>query len=300
MSFQNENEEIFNLLSENAFKALIESLTMLGNSKELKYAVIIFCHGMELLLKARIVKEHWSLICEKPGDCNLEEFKLGKFKSIGIKRAIDLLEKMSNEEISKEFRDSMFKLIEHRNQFMHFFHFSASNSNKIAEDVVSLQFRNLGYLRKCNFYEEYFIDYNKYKEALYLCTKDNSKYLIEKFTIEKNKLEKLRSEGIKISICPTCEFESFVQDVCLVCEYDESNAVLITKDNYEELGEVYCPYCEAITSISFEDKQYHCLRCKQQYSKISQCEFCSASQLGPLEDSYLEGCGQCDGHPDWG
>lgn len=56
-----------------------------------KYSVINFCSGLELILKARLLNEHWALIVRRPEDASLPQFQNGDFVSVTIDETINRL-----------------------------------------------------------------------------------------------------------------------------------------------------------------------------------------------------------------
>ena len=59
--------------------------------KHPKYSIINFATGIELMLKARLMWEHWSLVVEKTGDAVLKDFQEGKAKTVTPREAMKRL-----------------------------------------------------------------------------------------------------------------------------------------------------------------------------------------------------------------
>ena len=112
--------EMFDSLVGNAFDFLEHSSQELEISP--KYSLINFTAAIELLLKARLMLEHWSLIIEEPQKANLSQFLNGDFRSIGMEEAIQRLKSIANSPISDKERRVFHALREHRNKLVHFFH----------------------------------------------------------------------------------------------------------------------------------------------------------------------------------
>ena len=64
-------------LVENAFDFFLEAIESLQgqNTRKVKYAVLHLTSAVELVLKARLVKEHWTLICRDPSKVTQENFR---------------------------------------------------------------------------------------------------------------------------------------------------------------------------------------------------------------------------------
>jgi len=57
-----------------------------------KYSPISFTAAVELLLKARLMLEHWSLIIDDPRRAKAASYRRGDFKSVGMEEAIQRLQ----------------------------------------------------------------------------------------------------------------------------------------------------------------------------------------------------------------
>ncbi|MCM1973183.1 hypothetical protein [Streptomyces sp. G1] len=92
------------------------------SERDLKYAVLHLQAATEVLLKARLIGEHWSLLFRKISDADLEKFKRGDFDSCNTDETIDRLTKIAQVEISEKARDAIAKLAKDRNALMHYGH----------------------------------------------------------------------------------------------------------------------------------------------------------------------------------
>ena len=79
-------DEIFRNLTESAFEFLERAIREFRDSP--KFSTIHFATAVELFLKARLMREHWSLTVEKIDDVALTQFRQGKFKSVSPSAAI--------------------------------------------------------------------------------------------------------------------------------------------------------------------------------------------------------------------
>lgn len=112
--------DIFNSLTSNAFDFLERGIAEFDTSP--KYSVIHFCAAVEMLLKARLMREHWSLIVSKPEQANLEKFMAGDFISVTMNETRIRLRDIANEDIPDDAFCSFRELTTHRNKMIHFFH----------------------------------------------------------------------------------------------------------------------------------------------------------------------------------
>ncbi|WP_411147412.1 hypothetical protein [Streptomyces sp. A30] len=104
-----------------AVAGLTEGVTP-PSERDLKYAVLHLQAATEVLLKARLIGEHWSLVFRKISDADLEKFKRGDFDSCNTDETIDRLTKIAQVEISPKARDAIAKLAKDRNALMHYGH----------------------------------------------------------------------------------------------------------------------------------------------------------------------------------
>jgi len=114
-----ENE--FISLVENALDFLEKSIRDL-EAGESKYSVIHFYSGLELFLKARLLKEHWCLCGSDVNKIGQTQFTTGDFESIGFKEAKSRLTNILGCEFPKPEEKIYEKLRKRRNQAVHFFH----------------------------------------------------------------------------------------------------------------------------------------------------------------------------------
>ena len=92
------------------------------SERALKYAVLHLQAATEVLLKARLVGEHWSLVFKNPGGATLDDFKKGKFESCTIDATMDRLDNIAQVEISPSDRTAIKILADDRNALTHYGH----------------------------------------------------------------------------------------------------------------------------------------------------------------------------------
>lgn len=91
----------------------------------------------------------------------------------------------------------------------------------------------------------------------------------------------------------SCECEHSLDESDLVGALDET---VVTKDNYfENPYPANCGECEGWHTVVSKDDKNFCVRCLDVTDDLYYCEFCNEASTGKLEDSYLLGCGQCEG-----
>ncbi|MGW7314828.1 hypothetical protein [Streptomyces sp. NPDC054865] len=92
------------------------------SDRDLKYAVLHLQAATEVLLKARLVREHWTLVFKDPGGANLDVFRSGKFDSCTIGTALDRLANIAQVPIAAKDRAAIKALSDDRNALTHYGH----------------------------------------------------------------------------------------------------------------------------------------------------------------------------------
>ncbi|HCF4357008.1 TPA: hypothetical protein NIE44_006145, partial [Pseudomonas aeruginosa] len=127
--------DIFDSLARNAFDFLERGIEEFDKSP--KYSVIHFCAAVEMLLKARLMREHWSLIVAKPEQANLAKFMAGDFASVTMDEARARIRDVAGEDIGSDAFTSFRALANHRNKMIHFFHADMEEDAQAKELIVA-------------------------------------------------------------------------------------------------------------------------------------------------------------------
>ncbi|MER6616299.1 hypothetical protein [Streptomyces xantholiticus] len=113
----------------NGMDYLISAVTNLKNDgaappsdRDLKYAVLHLQAATEVLLKARLVHVHWSLVFKDPGNASRKAYENGKFESCNITATMDRLTKIAQVAIDDKDRAAIKDLADTRNALTHFGH----------------------------------------------------------------------------------------------------------------------------------------------------------------------------------
>jgi len=90
---------------ENGLDFILRALGYLADDpttkQDLKYAVLHSHSGVELILKERLRREHWSLVFEKPEEASKEKYESGKFISVQWKTCLNRLHEICEVEIDE-------------------------------------------------------------------------------------------------------------------------------------------------------------------------------------------------------
>ncbi|MYL85189.1 hypothetical protein GTA51_18995 [Desulfovibrio aerotolerans] len=290
-------KEIFDSLVRNAFDFLERAVTEFESFP--KYSVIHFCAAVEMILKARLMREHWSLIVSKPEQANYARFVSGDFISVTMDEARARLRDIARVEIPNEAFDSFRTIAKHRNKMVHFFHCDVDSEGKAKQQIVSEQCRSWFYLyRQLDRWGAHFSDFNSDIARAEILMKSHRKYLSAKYKALKPELEKVKKGGNTPKKCSVCSYKSAVPEAidevispvaCLVCDHSEIQV------------EIDCPHCLRSISIAGEGHS----RCRHCGKKINPEHLVAAlSDPSAMYRSYKDGgedcdpanCGECCGY----
>lgn len=112
-------EEMFNRLVENAFDFLFKAVSEIEGQP--KYSVIHFYTAVELFVKARLMKEHWSLVISQRQEADWDKFITGDFQSVTLTEAANKLKKVVLSGLSKAELEAFREVANDRNKMVHFF-----------------------------------------------------------------------------------------------------------------------------------------------------------------------------------
>ncbi len=257
---------VWTSVAQNSFEALVRNaLDFLDRSYdayeagELKYSVIDFYTALELLLKARLLKEHWTLIISDPNKLDRASFEAGDFKSVSLQESLTRLSKVIGTDLTPSQREAFTTLGRHRNKMVHFFH-NADRSDTALARKVGLEQLRAWYVLHTLLLNEWDGIFDLFKDDLEGIDRKlrRKRAFLEIIHEEKKDLiQRLIENGAIVSLCPICEFEALLrrsrridepQSVkCEVCDY---SGVLIS---------IECPRCEQKSILG--DPSESCLNC---------------------------------------
>ena len=239
----------FNNLVVNALDFLKKSLEEIDASP--KRTIIDFYTAVELFIKARLMKEHWSLIITKSELANSTKFLEGDFQSVSLKDARERLKNIiGQDDIGNDAFDCFKEIGNHRNRLVHFHNKNVKLKEIVVKDVLKgLYFLDVLLNKKWKLYFEPF------KHELDLILKDAHQlrdFLKAKFNVLLPEIEQEKAKAIPYNKCLSCGFESakkvhvyekIFSSVCKVCGFEE-NCV-----------QVDCPNCrnKLFVSEGFRD-----------------------------------------------
>ncbi len=242
------HHDIFDSLTRNAFDFLERGISEFDKAP--KYSVIHFCAAVEMLLKARLMREHWSLIVSKPDQANLAKFMAGDLASVTMDEARARIRDIACEDIADDAFNSFRTLANHRNKMIHFFHADVDSDGQAKAQIIAEHCRSWFHLhRLLNRWDPFFRDFRDEIARADRAMKEHSKYLRAKFKALKPELDAARNTGNKPSACNACGFKAAVPDAlydqiallrCWVCDHTETQV------------EIECPHCNKHIVIASE------------------------------------------------
>ncbi len=286
------SQELFQLVVRNALDFLEQSVAAL--SKRPKYSLIDFCSAVELLLKARLMREHWTLIVSKPEKANLAQLAEGDFRSVAMGEAITRLRNVADEPtISREEERCFDTLRQHRNKLVHFYHeqYVSSPPDKNAiEQVVGEQCKAWFYLHRLltGRWATHFEPYAKAIEAVSKKMQANRHFLKAKYEAIEPDLKKEIEVGAVYDACFSCGFtasrveelgEPLYEAVCKVCGTDRrflqvkcpQCAQTIT---VQDMGEAACPNEDFEVTLDWLLDKYGPHEDPKEESEVAYCSYC--------------------------
>ncbi|MFD7262678.1 hypothetical protein [Streptomyces sp. NPDC059874] len=90
--------------------------------RDLKYAVLHLHAATEVLLKARLVREHWSLVFSDLRQATESKFREGDFASVTLDATMDRLRDIVGLDIGEANRTALIRLTRTRNALTHYGH----------------------------------------------------------------------------------------------------------------------------------------------------------------------------------
>ncbi len=320
---------------ENGLDFIIDSVSHLKKAEqddcktkeqEIKYSLLHLSSGIELILKSRLYREHWTYIFSDMNKANREHLKNGSFRSVESGTIFERLERLCDIEIDKESKSIFENLRRLRNQMEHFTIIDSfpaieaciNNSlgviNKFIADNYDDFTSPVSVSLKDEYDEEFGLTEQEEKliQELIKCTAELREHYDDalKMATAKAKDESLLEELVE---CPSCK-ERFLKCGynsnkchCFFCAYekvgsqaaDEYLSIIKGLSKYEIIkdGGEYplyeCPDCGEYSFVN-TGGMYVCFSCGMYYYE-SEVEFCS--ECGRIylkdEENDLELCSSC-------
>ena len=226
-----------------------------------KQSLIDFITALELFIKARLLKEHWTLLLNNLNKGTYANFVNGDLPTIEFKDAIDRLDNVLQEPLTKQERECFEKLKSHRNKLMHFYNKTYSGKSQKAKlNALTEISEGWFYLHRL-LKDKWSEDFKKYQRKIDRVTErinENKKSWQGKYNSLKSIIEKDIKKGVVFKECFVCNYNAtrleecndpIYDSICLVCgqkkywlkyECPECNNAVFVSDSYStcDCGEV--------------------------------------------------------------
>ncbi|WP_405729187.1 hypothetical protein OG885_09850 [Streptomyces sp. NBC_00028] len=267
----------------------LDENTSVVDDRDLKYAVLHLQAAAEVLLKARLQLEHWSLVFKDPGTATRKAFDSADFESCGTVAAVDRLRDIAGLAFDKKETDALKELAKDRNALQHY---GLTHSARAVEARAG---RVLDFLMR--FLEDDLLPLLSSREqgraARDMVTVSEGVRNISSYV--KRRLDRLRGElrgheSLTVQ-CPDCEQMTLVLvpggGTCHFCGASWSSDASLASDFLDVLnaeGLVQCPQCDeydVVEGLVFADDPIasdtvFCLSCTARYTsaELTSCAGC--------------------------
>jgi len=222
----NTDKQVKFTLLENAFDFILSALAHISDDsseRDLKYAILHLSAGVELVLKERLKKEHWSLVFENVEKANRQSYESGEFQSVNVITCIDRLNGICGLSFRPEHKEALTHLRKKRNKLEHFSTVDSvdamkSATGKVLSIILDFIVRNLS-PKKFDVSEQKMFDEIK---SQVMKLEDFAKHRMETL---KGELEE-KGKACHVLECPSCLEEALVlgdgNPQCLFCYYEDT------------------------------------------------------------------------------
>jgi hypothetical protein len=197
-----EIDEMFDALVKNGLEFIEASIDELAQKPT--FSVAHFATGVELFLKARLFREHWSLVATTPHGCNWTALKDGTVTTVAASALCTTITTITGIALRNE--QPVFQAVfDHRNRVLHFL--PPGGRAGIAAEQLRAWYLLHGLLRQR--WDAVFSNYHAEIDALDQKLLANRQYLQVRFNEQAQPLNGLTAAG-RVFQCPACQFAAAV------------------------------------------------------------------------------------------
>ncbi|MDO9365714.1 MAG: hypothetical protein Q7T58_05155 [Methylotenera sp.] len=290
--------EMFDSLVGNAMDFLSKAIEEFDTHP--KYSVIHFHAAVELIIKARLMHEHWSLIVAKGNEPDWDKFVAGDFQSVTLDEAANRLQRIVQSGLTQTEIESFRNIAKHRNKMLHFFHVADKSDQSLKQDIARQQLKAWYYLHQLigERWRDVFASHSNKISEIDQELRGLHDFLQVIFDNLKAKILEAEYAGFVFTECPSCKFKAqehepdieviYVAD-CLVCGLIETCV------------KIECKNCNEVVTFS-DEGHTNCLGCGAYHNHedlaealIDQGVAFIAAKEGNY-DAYIGNCADCDGY----
>lgn len=259
-----------------------------------KHSVIAFYTAIELILKARLMAEHWTLVVSKNADRN--NFAKGDFVSITFDEACTRLQSVIGSPLPDNAKAIFNSLRKHRNKMVHFYHDGETDQNTLENIALEqlLGWRALVSLMEHQ-WQSIFVNMAFDITAIDEGFAEHRLYAKAKFETLAERLKGITDSGGVLVTCHSCTFKAAECD-------EELEAVFSSRcfvcNAYRRWMVTPCPSCSRNMTNEGDDGA-SCEPCGARFSIEELVEALNEEVI--TNDNYLESltpanCASCDGY----
>jgi len=298
--------------------SVVEHLSGEPTIRDLKYAVLHLQSATEVLLKARLQQEHWSLVFKDPGRADRGRFESGDFESCTTSEALSRLRGIAGIHMSEGDAKEIDRLAKWRNALQHYgLTAPALAVESRAAQVLDILLKFLT--------DELLAELDEAGDADYRVTHiRHIHYRLGRIhAFVKTRMDRLRADLEPLAdstvTCPECDQPTVPlrpsPPACRCCE--------VVWDTAEELAERYahsvlgepnfsihadgvippvrqCPACgvdalvlRACTAAAPEQPVPLCFGCCREFPRLVECEGACGNPVIPVADGGRSMCLEC-------
>lgn len=246
---------------------------------DIKLSIVLFWTGVEILLKAPLASEHWSILItnNKRFETTKDKYDKGDFISISYTDSLALLRTIHDFSFSKEDEKSLNNIRMHRNRIMHFFNEEINDPIKL--ERVKIELAEAWFVLN-NFLKHWRDIISLTRDSLLINNMDNflsntnDYYAKVKYNKIKDKIANDIQAGEQYRTCFNCTYESFhvdegeapnlIEGRCLVCNHNEQAVAFACEKCGSEVRiiadelDAECPICQHINprGNAFPEENY--------------------------------------------
>ena len=288
-------EQVHNNLVENALDFLLsaaEAVQRDNGPRSLKEAVLNLADGSDLLIKARLMREHWSLIFSDTDQASYEKLSEAEFRSVDFRKAVERLGKIGLVHIDKSVIVHVENLRKLRNRLTHF-----------TTTLDSAQTKSL-VAKSMKFCVEFCEQQGMVNHDMESKLGEIHVNLTELEEFVEERLETISQEWMDALVweCPECWQKALVIDggdaECKFCRHKAEPQNLASTNGEGPPEE--CPECGEEGTFAFvlhsnEDGSWICFACGQCGENYVPCIRCGL-MLQITDPDELEICSSCRSH----
>lgn len=316
---------VFSALVGNGLDFFVRSAQELD--QEQKFAIAHFATGLELILKARLFHEHWTLIATDPHRCAWTSVRDGTVRTIQASDLCAAITTTTGTSLTHESR-AFRAVFDHRNRVLHW---APQDDIGLTVAEQCLAWHHLRALLTTS-WAHVFATYKLRIEEVERLLRTHRIYLAVRFQRLEPELKGFEKAGLIVR-CPSCEFRAGVANQapgrvrpfeCQVCGYgatalEMKGGVLEHREREEILDELdpipmlspkemstyepdrgHCGEClDHEATVAPDGGEYVCVECGARFERATatNCEYCDQRWFGwDCRGSYYLGCEHCEGH----